>query len=111
MASNIIPFPLTPANDDGRDPPPSGPIVLARGQRQEIQRAIDLLIAVLDAADGDCDLEDDDPAGGAVEDCGEVEDWRPDGIKLLKPVYGIDQSLGPINEEEVYADYKRRLVA
>lgn len=46
------------------------------------------------------DDEDDDPAGGAIEDQGEREDWRPEGIVLVPPRYGVDQRSGPVNEDE-----------
>lgn len=43
-------------------------------QRHKIERAIDVLIALLDAADGDPDLEDDereyDPAENGIADHG-----------------------------------------
>lgn len=36
--------------------------------RVEIEDEIERLIALLDAYDGDCDMEDDDPAGSDAED-------------------------------------------
>ena len=55
------------------------------------------------------DVEDDDPAGGNVEDEGEPEPWRaPDGLAVDRPVYGDDQTLGPINEAEAAANFGRK---
>lgn len=45
--------------------------------------------------------EDDDPAGGAADDLGESDPSRG----ILRPVYGIDQSQGPINEREAYRQH------
>ena len=41
--------------------------------RAAIESEIERLIAMLDAYDGDPDLEDDDPAGGNVEDEGQID--------------------------------------
>ena len=71
--------------------------LLTREDRRAIAAQIEALIAVLDAADGDCDLEDDDPAGGNPDDVGEVPDWLP---RFPLPVYGIDQRRGPTNARE-----------
>ncbi|WP_230629346.1 hypothetical protein [Sphingomonas sp. Leaf37] len=70
--------------------------LLTREDRRAIAAQIETLIAVLDAAGGDCDLEDDDPAGGNPDDEGEVPDWLP---RFPLPVYGIDQRCGPTNGE------------
>ena len=43
-------------------------LVLSVAEREEIESCIERLIAVLDAADGDCDNEDDDPTGQNDED-------------------------------------------
>lgn len=63
--------------------------------REMIEGLIEGLLAMLDTIDGDPDLEDDDPAGSDL-DAGEQ-----DGLSDLMPmpVWGIDQSLGPINVE------------
>ncbi len=53
------------------------------------------------------DDEDDDPAGGAVDDMGEADESRPDGITLDRPLYGVDQSLGPVNIDEMYDNFER----
>lgn len=64
--------------------------------RRSIGRAIDALIEVLDLIDGDPDIEDDDPAGGNCEDLGEPDLSRG----LPRPRWAIDQTLGPVNEDE-----------
>ncbi len=42
--------------------------VMAQFDRDKIASAIDVLIELLDVIDGDPEAEDDDPAGGAIED-------------------------------------------
>jgi len=60
--------------------------------RAAIEAEIERLIAMLDDLDGDCDLEEDDPAGGNVLDMELDED-----AEALRPLYAEDQSAGPIN--------------
>lgn len=75
--------------------------------REAIENEIERLIALLDAYDGDPDLEDDDPGGGNVEDepqMGEGQEY----YRLL-PVYRIDQTLGPVNMKEGYRDWRRSM--
>ena len=60
--------------------------------RAAIEAEIERLIGLLDLADGDCDLEEDDPSGDNVLDMELDED-----AVALCPIYGEDQSLGPIN--------------
>lgn len=69
--------------------------------RRVLEAKIEALIALLDYSDGDCDLEDDDPAGEPL-DKGELEEWRG----LLLPAYGSDQSRGPINERQMHRAYR-----
>ena len=54
------------------------------------------------------EAEDDDPAGGAADDQGEPEEWRQDGVTLDRPIYGPDQSLGPINEADANRTFTRK---
>lgn len=65
--------------------------------RRSVTKTIEAMIELLDLLDGDPDLEDDDPAGGAADDLGEPELSK--GLPL--PRWGIDQRRGPLNEEEV----------
>jgi hypothetical protein len=60
---------------------------------------VELLLAKLDHADGDCDLEDDDPSGDETDERGEV--LADDGGVILPtlPRYAVDQRTGPINFE------------
>lgn len=66
-----------------------------------------LLIARLDRQDGEPDLEDDDPAGDPLDERGEPtsDDGRP--ISPMPPLYGLDQSRGPINEQQARSAYLR----
>jgi len=98
---------LVIANDNGKPTPPAAPAiglatVLARMSRRRLEQLAEAIISHLDALDGDVDMEDDDPAGDDLDSKGEIEDWRPEGIVLPKPLYGLDQSLGPINEREAH---------
>lgn len=116
MASNVLRFPIQFANDDGDDPRPGGPSnvipfpgrQITPAMRAAIEIHIENMIALLDTADGDPDIEDDDPAGDPLGR-GEEEDWRPNGIVLSRPVYGADQSRGPVNERQVANEYYRAM--
>jgi hypothetical protein len=90
---------------------PENRSALTRNERLKIEAQIELMIGLLDASDGDCDLEDDDPAGGAAEDAGEAEDWRPHGILLDLPIYSTDQTTGPINENQAWRKWHQELRA
>lgn len=57
---------------------------------------VDQLLGRLDRADGDCDLEDDDPAGDIL-DKGEALGDSGAGIMKTLPIYGVDQRTGPTN--------------
>lgn len=65
---------------------------LTPAHRARIEDHVEALIALLDADDGDPDLEDDDPAEDVL-DLGEYDEAR----LLPRPKYGLDQSLGPVN--------------
>ena len=76
--------------------------------RAEIEAEIERLIGLLDTADGDCDLEPEHDFCLAGDDgCAEI--WRngerlwgaeTDQTLTVVPLYGIDQSRGPVNERE-----------
>lgn len=78
---------------------------LTEESRLAIENEIERLIALLDVEDGDCDLEDGD-SDMAADDAGEIEDWRPDGVLLPKPIYGVDQTRGPLNEHEMHEAWR-----
>ena len=78
---------------------------IAPTSRAAIEAEIERLIALLDLADGDCDLEEDDAAGGNVED--EPQMGVGQDYYRMPPCYGIDQSKGPINEHEAYRQHRR----
>lgn len=71
-------------------------------RRARIEAIVETCIAYLDAIDGDCDLEDDDPSGDPL-DHGELGGFvHPEILMATLPLYGVDQSRGPINEVEAY---------
>ncbi|ALR19027.1 hypothetical protein ATN00_00545 [Sphingobium baderi] len=79
--------------------------ILSRYDRERLEGFVAIAIDLMDLMDGDPDLEDDDPAGGNVEDerqMAEGEDYY-----RLPPRYGIDQTKGPINEIEAYRQHRR----
>ena len=67
--------------------------------RPAIERLTEGLIAALDALDGDPDLEDDDPAGDLLD--------NSEGEELYetRPLYDVDQSVGPTNERQAHRAY------
>lgn len=66
---------------------------------------VTLLIGRLDRQDGDCDLEDDDPAGDPLDLNGEMPDDEGRGILPTQPLYGVDQSAGPLNTAAANTEY------
>lgn len=83
---------------------PPVPRYLRDEDRFAIECQIEALIELLDQDDGDCDLEEDDWTGGNVED--ERQDC---GHYLLPPIYGVDQTAGPLNEVEAYRAHRRAM--
>ena len=71
--------------------------------RRAIEDHIETLISMFDALDGDTDIEDDDPAGGNVDDEGE----ESLGI-WAKPIYGADQRRPARNMAAIQAEHIRR---
>ncbi|WP_419828187.1 hypothetical protein [Sphingomonas sp.] len=74
--------------------------------RAEIEAEVERLIALLDMADGDCDLEDDDPAGDPLDIEGEAPSDVGTAVMATRPIYGVDQSHGPTNEAAAYRAHK-----
>ena len=85
---------------------PPVPRYLRPEDRALIEEQIEALIALLDEQDGDCDLEEDDHSGDPL-DQGEAQADTP--IAPIQPFYGIDQSLGPINEDDAHRAWRRLL--
>jgi len=87
--------------------------LLASYDRHKLEAFIEIAIGLLDMIDGDPDLEDDDasedddPAGGNVEDERQEEEWRPEGISMPKPIYGVDQSAGPVNTVAAHRQWRK----
>lgn len=65
----------------------------------------EILLARLDRADGDCDLEDDDPAGDPLDERGEASDDEARGTLPTRPFYAVDQATGPTNYSAAQATY------
>ena len=80
------------------------PAELTPFDRRMIGDIIEQLVEVLDLAAGGFDLEDDDHSGDAL-DVGEGEQEYE-----LRPVYGLDQSLGPINEHAASGAYQAAMM-
>lgn len=80
------------------------PLELVPSARKAIEAEIERLIELLDTVDGDCDLEDDDPAGGNVDDEGEFDR----SISPLAPRFGVDQSGDPTNVVELRAAHREQ---
>lgn len=78
--------------------------------RALIENEIEWLIALLDTVDGDPDLEDDDPAGDTLDEHGEAPTENGCDLLLAHPRYGIDQSLGPINEREAMRERHQQMM-
>lgn len=68
---------------------------------------VDHLIARLNSMDGDCDLEDDDPAGDYLDEHGEAP--SNDGSRILpdRPLYRMNQARGPVNHASAIERYFR----
>ena len=75
---------------------------LTRHDRKAIERQIEALIALLDAIDGDPDLEDDELHDDPL-DVGEEVDFY-----AMLPRYALDQTEGPINAREARYDHDLR---
>lgn len=73
-------------------------ILGARRAYRELGDLIEVLIAQMDMLAGDCDMEADDFDLG-------VEDFAFDGEAPLRPIYGVDQSAGPINKNHATQAY------
>lgn len=69
--------------------------------RRAIEDQIEKLIAILDAFDGDPDMEPDH------EDYDACDPGEPDCTHPEHPVYGIDQSKGPTNAASVFGEFAR----
>jgi len=71
-----------------------------------LEDLIELLIARLDNLSGDCDLEDDDPGGGNVEDEGEEDDSGGGNVddEGEDEEFGLDRySYHPIDQSRIYS--------
>lgn len=79
--------------------------VLSRLYTSDLQAIVAAAIDILDQRAGDCDLEEDDHSGDLLDIEGEPpsDDGRP--ISKMLPLYGIDQSRGPINHAEATQAY------
>lgn len=73
--------------------------------RKAVERQIEELIALLDTIDGDTDLEEDELHEDPL-DAGEAEEYL-----ATWPIYGPDQSAGPLNEHQACEAHRRSLRA
>ena len=76
--------------------------VLARLYSADLRLIVTRGIEILDQRAGDCDLEDDDPAGDTLDEHGEHPAEDATTILGTKPQYGLDQSRGPVNSRTAY---------
>jgi len=74
----------------------------------DLQAIAETAIDLLDQRAGDCDLEDDDPAGDTLDEHGEHPADDASTILAIRPVYGSDQSLGPINGRAAYQAHQAK---
>lgn len=79
--------------------------VLDQAARLQIEEEVERLLALLDAADGDCDLEDDDPSGDPLDLVGEASSDDGRGLLLTPPVWALDQTEGPVNHQQAQREY------
>lgn len=106
MATNVLPFPRLPANDDFDPQPPPLPVAM----RQRIESTVEQLIALLDADDPDSDMEQEEEGYCEAGDdgCGPMfvhgyKHWGSDrDDDSVMPAYGTDQSLGPVSANGQY---------
>ena len=108
--------------------------VLATFDRDQLAGFIAVAIDLLDFADGDTDLEETDTEDAfalswiargydtgpgcvisdidkGVDDGGEDDDEREArDFYFKRPVYGEDQTMGPVNQIEIARDHHRRLM-
>lgn len=71
--------------------------------RKAVERQIEELIELLDTLDGDPDLEEDELHEDPL-DLGEAEN-----LYDTVPIYGLDQSRGPLNERAAYQAHRQRM--
>jgi len=64
---------------------------MSKADRLKMEHFIEAAIALLDLADGDVDLEDDELNDDPIDAFGEALGYSEAGL-----CYGVDQSLGPI---------------
>jgi len=120
-------------------PMPAVARILARYDRRSLEAFLSVAIDLLDTMDGDPDIERNgdendgsfaedeycasffgsfdgpgcpisDPGGGNVEDEGEEEEDGAGQIYATLPVYGVDQSVGPLNEAAAYRAHMEEML-
>ena len=72
-------------------------VLLARLDSAALRLIATTAIDLLDERDGDCDIEDDDPAGDTLDEHGEHPTDDATAFLATSPRYAADQSLGPTN--------------
>ncbi|MEH3099814.1 hypothetical protein [Sphingomonas adhaesiva] len=102
MAISILPPGARRAN------PPRLPLHIRAAISAELTMLldrVDLLIARLDDADDDYDLEEDDHSGDPLEVNGEAPSDDGRSILPTRPLYAVNQAAGPINYTEAQTAY------
>ncbi|OJY68608.1 MAG: hypothetical protein BGP16_05005 [Sphingobium sp. 66-54] len=89
---------------------PAVAAILARYDRASLEAFLSVAIDLLDAMDGDPDVEDDDPSGDTLDISGEAPTDNGAEMYAIRPVYSVDQSRGPINEAEAHREHMRELL-
>lgn len=91
-------------------------LMLSRFGRGELESFVAAAIDYLDIIDGDPDFEDTDIEDGDPLDLGEEQAETGAEVLATVPLYGVDQTSGPINEAEAVrahriAQYRQGRVA
>jgi hypothetical protein len=92
------------------------PYPLKIPSKADLDAAIEALLELRNAMDGDTDQEPEEDQceagdhGGGFVSLGHKSGWgaREDDLGVAVPIYGVDQSQGPINEQAAQDEYFRR---
>ncbi len=91
-------------------PPAAPPIdvgaLLSRLGTRDLEVIASTAIDLLDQRAGDCDLEDDDPAGDPLDILGEAQSDDGRALLAIRPHYDVDQSAGPTNFHAAFRQHQ-----
>lgn len=85
---------------------PAMAATLSRLDTADLRALAAIAIDIIDARGGDCDMEDDDPAGDPLELFGEPQSDTGAPLYAALPIYDTDQTAGPINERDADLSYR-----